>query len=162
MGQGYNPRRFRRGAPAVALPGGGTVSPTFYSEYANVLIFFLVGAAFVVLNVAVVSRLLRPHTAEANKDSTYECGEPTVGSAWVRFDIRFYTVALVFIVFDVEVAFLYPWAVVFQRLSGAGPFALLEMLIFVAILAVGLVYVWAKGDLDWVKSMDAQADRARP
>lgn len=134
-------------------------------DYLSVAVFTLVGAAFVILNVSVVSRLLRPHRREGVKAETYECGEEAVGSAWVRFDIRFYTAALVFIVFDVEIAFLYPWAVVFNRLAGLGqqavPFAgrafvLVEMLVFIIILVVGFVYLWAKGDLDWIKSVGTQ------
>jgi len=72
-----------------------------------------------------------------------------VGTPWMQFNNRFYTVALVFIIFDVEVVFLFPWAVVFKEL---GAFAFLEMFVFVAILAAGLVYAWAKGDLEWVRS----------
>lgn len=123
----------------------------------NVLVFTLFGIAFVVLSVAVLSRLLRPKVsppAEPAKEETYECGEPAAGSSWVRFDIRFYTVALIFLVFDVEVAFLYPWALVFRALreSKLGLFAFSEVLVFLVILAVGFLYCWRKGDLDWVKS----------
>jgi NADH-quinone oxidoreductase subunit A len=78
----------------------------------------------------------------------YECGEEPVGSPWVKFNIRFYMVALGFIIFDVETVFLFPWAVVFKEL---GLFAFVEMMIFVAILLVGLAYIWAKGDIEWVK-----------
>ncbi len=123
----------------------------------NVLVFAIFSAIFVILNVAIISRLLRPKKVEAAKETTYECGEPPVGSSWVRFDMRFYTVALVFLIFDVEVAVIYPWALVFKRLSGAGPFIFFEMLFFVLVLGVGLVYVWAKGDLEWVKSTITQA-----
>jgi len=85
-----------------------------YADFANVFIFLAFGAFFVVLNVSILSRLLRPTVKDAQKETTYECGEPPVGSGWVRFDIRFYTVALVFLIFDVEVAFLYPWAILFK------------------------------------------------
>jgi NADH-quinone oxidoreductase subunit A len=122
-------------------------------QYANVLFGLLFGVAFVLLNVAVLSRILAPRIKDPAKETTYECGEPAVGSAWVRFDMRFYTVALVFLIFEVEVAFLFPWAAVFHHFSKIGGlFAFLEVFVFVAILGVGLVYCWAKGDLEWVKS----------
>jgi NADH-quinone oxidoreductase subunit A len=82
---------------------------------------------------------------------SYECGEEPEGSAWIQFNIRFYVVALIFIIFDVEIIFLLPWAVVFKDL---GPFAFVEGLIFIAILVIGLAYVWAKGDLAWIKPGD--------
>lgn len=145
-----------------------------YFDYANVFIFLAFGALFVVLNVSILSRFLRPTVKEAAKETTYECGETPVGSGWVRFDIRFYTVALVFLIFDVEVAFLYPWAVLFQVArragiedaavagSGVAPwhysmFLFGEMLVFVGILVVGFIYVWAKGDLSWIKATDVAA-----
>ena len=79
---------------------------------------------------------------------SYECGEIPEGSAWVQFNIRFYVIALIFLIFDVEIVFLFPWAVVYQEL---GLLAFIEAFIFVLILVVGFVYVWVKGDLDWVK-----------
>ncbi len=134
-----------------------------------IFVFLLFGVAFVVVSVAVLSRILRPRAAPADepaKSETYECGEPAIGSSWVRFDIRFYTVALLFLIFDVEVAFLYPWGVVFDSLSdpeiGLGPFVFLEMFIFLAILVVGLVYCWRKGDLDWVKSSESHLRTSSP
>ncbi|MEC8895227.1 MAG: NADH-quinone oxidoreductase subunit A [Planctomycetota bacterium] len=122
----------------------------------NVLVFTLFGIFFVVLTVSILSRLLRPRVRsedEPGKLETYECGEPTIGSSWVRFDIRFYSLALIFLIFDVEVAFLYPWALVFKTLmnNGFGGFIFLEVLVFLCILMVGFVYCWAKGDLDWLK-----------
>jgi NADH-quinone oxidoreductase subunit A len=127
-------------------------------QYANVLFGLVFGALFVVLNISVLNRILAPKVKNAAKESIYECGEPAVGSAWVRFDMRFYTVALVFLIFEVEAAVMFPWAVVFERLRAAGEtgghgfFVVGEILVFVLILSVGLVYVWRKGDLDWVKS----------
>jgi NADH-quinone oxidoreductase subunit A len=127
-------------------------------EYANVLFGLIFGALFVVLNISVLNRILAPKVKNAAKESIYECGEPAIGSAWVRFDMRFYTVALVFLIFEVEAAVMFPWAVVFKRLrdwgseSGNGLFVFGEIIVFISILAVGLVYVWKKGDLDWVKS----------
>jgi NADH-quinone oxidoreductase subunit A len=130
-----------------------------YFDFANVLVCFVVACGFVVLNVSVISRLARPKVDSAEKTTTYECGEPTIGPAWVRFDMRFYTLALIFLILDVEVAFLYPWAVVFKSLQAAGSFVFWEMAVFLAILVAGFVYVWAKGDLDWVKSSTAQQRR---
>jgi NADH-quinone oxidoreductase subunit A len=124
-----------------------------YLSFANVLVFTVFGVVFVILNVSVLSRLLRPRVHDEEKLTTYECGEPPIGDSWVRFDIRFYAVALVFLVFDVEVAFLYPWGVVFRELAPvAGTFVFMEMLVFVVVLLVGFIYVWVKGDLDWIKS----------
>lgn len=130
-------------------------------ELLNVLTFLLVGIAFVIVVVEVVSRFLRPRirsSEEPAKEETYECGEPAMGSSWVRFDIRFYTVALIFLIFDVEVAFLYPWALLMKTLTAwkLGGFALIEVLLFLLILGAGFVYCWAKGDLDWVKSTKSQ------
>jgi NADH-quinone oxidoreductase subunit A len=148
-----------------------------YLDFTNILVFFIVGLIFVILNVSVLSRILRPSIPHEEKETTYECGEPAVGSSWIRFDIRFYTVALIFLIFDVEVAFLYPWAGIFKRsldevrearelgqaLTGAqasiGSFLFAEMLVFVLILVVGYVYVWAKGDLQWIKTITAQSDK---
>ncbi len=131
-------------------------------DLTNVFVFVVFSALFVIVAVSVLSRILRPTARppdEPAKMETYECGEPAIGSSWVRFDIRFYTVALIFIIFDVEVAFLYPWGVVFEDLQkiGYGAFVFLEALVFLAILVVGFVYCWRKGDLDWVKSSEGQA-----
>ena len=122
-----------------------------YFEFANVLVFTIFAAGFVVANL-VLARLLRPKSTDhGGKREIYECGEPTVGPAWIRFDIRFYTVALMFVVFDVEIALLFPWAAVFRDLvqEGYGLVVLVEALTFIAILMVGLAYVWARGDIDW-------------
>ncbi|MCC6764588.1 MAG: NADH-quinone oxidoreductase subunit A [Deltaproteobacteria bacterium] len=102
--------------------------------------------------------LVRPQNPGAAKLSSYECGEPATGSAWINFNIRFYLVALVFVVFDVELAFMYPVMAVFKRwvADGRGLAALGEILLFVGVLAVGLVYVWAKRDLEWVKGSPAE------
>ena len=138
-------------------------------QFLNILVFILVGIFFVIVTVALLSRLLRPSVhdpAEPAKRETYECGEPAIGSSWVRFDIRFYTLALIFLVFDVEVTFLYPWALIFKPLreygdSPLGLFLFAEVLLFIAILLVGFVYCWAKGDLDWVKSVSSQSKAER-
>ncbi len=111
-----------------------------------------------VLGGLLTARLIRPHRPNVEKLSTYESGEEPVGTAWGQFNVRFYIVALVFILFDVELVFLFPWATVFgqKELIAAtdglwGWFALSEMFLFIAILALGLAYVWAKGYLNWEK-----------
>lgn len=116
-------------------------------DFATALIFMMMAAAFVGITL-VISRLLQPRHPTPGKVATYECGELPVGSSWIQFNIRFYVIALVFIIFDVEIVFLFPWAVVFKEL---GLFAFVEMAIFVVILLVGLAYVWRKGDLEWDK-----------
>ena len=128
-------------------------------HFATVLVFFAWAIAFVG-GMLLLGSLVRPNNPEPIKLSTYECGEPPTGSAWINFNIRFYLVALIFVIFDVEVAFIYPVAVVFRDwvLKGNGLFALAEILVFVSILFVGLVYVWVKRDLEWLKKVPAADD----
>ena len=123
-----------------------------FFQFANVLVFFGL-SLLLVGGMLALGSLLRPQNPEPLKLTTYECGEPPTGNAWVNFNIRFYMVALIFVIFDVEVAFIYPVAAVFRQwvLKGQGLFALLEMMTFLGILFVGLVYVWVKGDLEWLK-----------
>ena len=130
-------------------------------DYANVLIFLGIGAFFIIFNLFLGS-LIRPKNPSAEKLSTYECGEEPVGGSWIQFNIRFYVVALVFIIFDVEIVFLYPWAVVVKDLMQYGWFAFVEMMIFVAILLVGLAYAWKRGALEWVVAQipDQSEERA--
>ena len=131
------------------------------SDFLVVLIFILFGASFVVLNIHILSKLLRKDAPGHVKGLAYECGEPSYGSSFIRFDIRFYVVALVFLVFDVEVVFLVPWAVALRGLAmeGMGPLAFGEAAVFVGILAVGLAYIWRKGDLEWIpKSLQMARD----
>ena len=117
------------------------------TEFGRVLIFLIVGVVFVAGGL-IMSWLLRPNRPYPSKLSTYECGETPIGDTRVRFNIRFYVVALIFLIFDVEVVFLFPWATVYKDL---GWFAFVEMLVFLAILFVGYAYVWRKGDLEWDK-----------
>lgn len=132
-----------------------------FFEFANLLVFTLVAVGFVVVNL-LLARLLRPKsTGGGGKLDIYECGEPTIGQAWIRFDIRFYTIALMFVVFDVEVALLFPWAAIFRDLvdGGLGMLALFEAGAFIAILMVGLAYVWARGDIDWSATRGVRGER---
>ena len=119
------------------------------ADYATVLVFILLGAVTVALMLG-ISRLIQPRNPTAVKLDTYECGEIPVGSSWVQFNIRFYVVALIFLIFDVEVALLYPWAVIFKKL---GLLAFVEAFIFIVILLAGLAYLWKEGDLDWVRTL---------
>ena len=131
-----------------------------FFDFANVLVFSALAVLFLAGMLALGS-LLRPNNPEPLKLTTYECGEPPTGNAWVNFNIRFYLVALIFVIFDVEVAFIYPVAAVFREWvdKGHGLFALAEIGLFLAILFVGLVYVWVKGDLEWLKNVPAVAER---
>ncbi|MBI3580155.1 MAG: NADH-quinone oxidoreductase subunit A [Ignavibacteriales bacterium] len=117
------------------------------TEFGNVFIFLIIGAMFVAGGL-IASWILRPNRPYPEKLASYECGEEPVGDAWVKFNVRFYVVALIFLIFDVEVVFLFPWALVYRQL---GLFAFLEMAVFLVILLVGFAYVWVKGDLDWDK-----------
>jgi NADH-quinone oxidoreductase subunit A len=121
---------------------------------ANILVFLGLALGFVAAILA-VGRLVRPRIPELNKEVVYECGEKPVGNAWIQFNFRFYLVAIIFVIFDVEVAFMFPVAVVFRDWVGRGDgvLALVEVLIFVLILFVGLIYVWSKGDLKWFKAV---------
>lgn len=121
-------------------------------DLASIFFFVVVGLS-VPLLMLTVGWLVRPHTPNPEKLTIYECGEIPVHAAWFNFNPRFYIVALVFLIFDVEVAFTYPVAVVFRTWAarGAGGFAFAELAVFVAILVLGLAYVWRRGDLDWIR-----------
>lgn len=97
--------------------------------------------------VLILAYFLRPKRPTPIKQSTYECGLESLGEIWVQFKIQYYLYALAFVIFDIEVVFLYPWAVAYNQL---GIFALVEMVIFLSILVYGLVYAWRKGALEWV------------
>ncbi len=124
-----------------------------YRDFLPVIFFIFLAIALVALPLVIQYIVSPRHNKTDNKQMSYECGEVPEGSAWVKFNVRFYVIALIFIIFDVEVIFLFPWAVIFQELSmnGLGLLAFVEMFIFVLILIVGFAYVWVKGDLDWVK-----------
>ena len=139
-----------------------------FSDFLIALVFLLFGVSFVILNIHILSKVLRKDHPGHVKGLAYECGEPSFGSSFIRFDIRFYAVALVFLIFDVEVVLLVPWAVALRGLtaSGMGLLAFAEAAIFVAVLTAGLVYVWRKGDIDWLpkglqQAREAEAERVR-
>jgi NADH-quinone oxidoreductase subunit A len=99
---------------------------------------------------------IRPHNPNKLKETAYECGEEPIGTAWANFNVRFYVVALIFIIFDVESALMFPVAAVFKKFNeiGLGGTLLMSILTFVSVLIAGIVYCWKKGDLDWVKSFN--------
>ena len=113
--------------------------------------------------------LIRPKQQNAEKGAIYECGEPTIGSGWIQFDLRFYVVALVFIIFDVEIALLWPWAVVYggggidpAELASVKMVALCDMLFFFGVIVAGFLYLWRFGYLDWVRSTASQSRAVGP
>lgn len=147
------------GAAAAPLAEGGV-------DLVQGMIVFLIAGLAMVLGALVVGWFLRPNLPHPDKMLPYECGEPAVGSSWVQFDLRFYVVALVFLVFDVEIALFYPWAVVFGggATPGATPDALAQvrtaalwdMLFFFGVIVVGFLYLWRFGYLDWVRAVTGQ------
>jgi NADH:ubiquinone oxidoreductase subunit 3 (subunit A) len=116
------------------------------SDYAF-LGLLLIAAILFPLAAMCMAFLVRPKKSGPVKNSTYECGLETMGETWVRFRVQYYIYALVFVIFDIETVFLYPWAVAYNQL---GLFALVEMFIFLGILVGGLLYAWRKGVLEWV------------
>lgn len=118
-----------------------------YEHFGIALAFGVI--AFLLMYVAfIIQKLVAPKNHTELKLDTYECGEVPEGEGWIQFNIRFYVIALIFIIFDVEVVFLFPWAVVFKDM---GFLTFIEVFVFISILLVGLAYVWVKGDLEWVK-----------
>ncbi|WP_071393295.1 NADH-quinone oxidoreductase subunit A [Bacillus tuaregi] len=117
----------------------------YQNNYLIVLIFLILG---IILPIVALffGKLLRPHKPETEKYTTYESGLEPYGDSRVQFNIAYYVFALMFVIFDVETVFLYPWAVAYEKL---GIFALIEMLIFVVMLVIGLVYAWKKKVLKW-------------
>ncbi|MCL2021065.1 MAG: NADH-quinone oxidoreductase subunit A [Betaproteobacteria bacterium] len=122
------------------------------ANYFPILLFVLVGLAVGILPV-VAGRLIAPHRPDAEKISAYECGFEAFGDARMPFDVRYYLIAIIFILFDLEIAFLFPWAAVFKDMALAdgnlGLFGFAVMTMFLVIILVGDAYAWAKGALDW-------------
>jgi NADH-quinone oxidoreductase subunit A len=116
------------------------------NNYIFIGLLLLLAVTFAVLPVIVV-RVIAPRKRSLAKGDTYECGVKTHGETWIRFRIQYYIYALMFVVFDIETVFLFPWAVSY---AGLGAFALIEMFVFLLILLAGLIYAWAKGVLRWV------------
>jgi len=122
-------------------------------DFLNVFIFLLVGI-FMVSVTLLISKIIHPRKITNEKLITYEYGEDPVGDSWLRFNNRFYIIALIFIIFDIEVVFLFAWALIYNNFvyNKLGMFAFVNMMIFVVIPLVGFAYIWVKGDLEWVKS----------
>lgn len=117
------------------------------TDFSSALIFIIMAIIIVIITL-ILSRLIHPRVFEPEKYEIYECGEESIGKAWIQFNNRFYVIALIFLIFDVEILLLYPWGVVFREL---GWVAYVEMFIFVGVLIFGLAYVWVNGDLSWDK-----------
>jgi NADH-quinone oxidoreductase subunit A len=117
----------------------------FYQQYGTIVALGIAGGALVAVAIG-LARLVAPRRLLPEKLTTYECGIDPVGEGWSQSQIRYYIYAFLFVIFDVEAVFLFPWAVVFERL---GMFAVVEMAIFIAILGAGLLYAWRKGVLKW-------------
>lgn len=116
------------------------------SDFFPLLVYFVFALLIGGLGLVGLSAILGPRKDTAEKLDTYECGVPPVGDARARFSIKFYVIGMLFILFDIEIVFLYPWAVMSQKM---GWFGFAEMAVFILILTVGLVYVWRKGALKW-------------
>ena len=139
-------------------------------QLAYILAFFVLGGPINVFAVLFLTSLVRPRRPSREKLTTYECAEVPIGSGWFRLNLRFYTVALIFIVFDAELITILPVATVYRDwvAASAGPQAFYELFLFIGILLIGLAYVWRKGDLEWFKQInadervdEASASRAR-
>ncbi len=123
------------------------------------IVILIILALLVAGGALLLSKVLRPHNPTDLKLTAYECGEEPVGTAWSNFNVRFYVIALIFIIFDVESALMFPVATVFQKFNqiGMGGTILVSIILFVLVLVAGVVYCWKKGDLDWVKSFNMAA-----
>jgi len=117
-----------------------------HNDWLFIGVFLVLAPVFPALAL-IVPRLIAPKKPNPIKQQTYECGIETVGSSWVQFRVQYYLFALVFLIFDVETVFLFPWAVAFDQLP---LFAVLEGVLFILILAFGLIYAWRKGALEWL------------
>lgn len=150
--------------PTSILAEGGV-------EFLQGVAIFAAAAFLMGFAVLLLGKLVRPNVRNPDKDTAYECGELPVGPGWVQFDLRFYVVALVFLVFDVELALFYPWAVVFggggadaakpatwEALQSVRWAALWDMLFFFGVIVVGFLYLWRFGYLDWVRAISAKVE----
>lgn len=120
-------------------------SGSYFYQYLFVGIFFVLALVFAAIPL-VLAWFLAPKKPSADKQATYECGLASKGDPWMQYHVQYYLFALIFVIFDIETVFIYPWAVAFKKL---GLFAFVEMAIFIAILAFGLIYAWKKKMLEW-------------
>jgi len=124
-------------------------------DFGNVFVFIILGLTMTFMIIA-VSKVFAPRVQDnVDKFTTYECGERPVGPAWILFNFRFYTVALAFLMFDIELALIFPCATVFRKWlrAGYGLLVIGEIVVFVGILFLGLIYLWSRGDLQWSKEV---------
>jgi NADH-quinone oxidoreductase subunit A len=129
-------------------------SDTYFPVVVQTILAILVAGALITLSFVLGKRV-----KDRVKDSPYECGIAPTGSARERFSVKFYLVAIVFILFDIEAVFLYPWAVVYRELK---MFAFVEMLLFIVLIVCGFFYIWKKGALDWSKEVPVLTSRRTP
>lgn len=118
------------------------------TEYLPIIFVFLLAAGFAIAAL-VATQLLSPRVKSAAKQKPYESGVDPVGTTHIKINVRYFIVALIFIIFDIEVVFLYPWAVIFKDFLAENMFILYEMIFFLAVLFVGYVYIWRKGVFEW-------------
>ncbi len=129
---------------------------TEITELGKAILYFLMGSIFIILGLF-TSWLLRPHRPNPEKNTNYECGEDPIGNAWSQFNIRFYVMGLIFLIFDVELILIFPWVYTFfdQEIllnnNLWNIFSFIEILIFILVLAIGLFYIWINQDITWVK-----------
>ena len=140
----------REGVPGGGSSGArqGTGVTNYFWQYGTIGGLALLGVAFPIIAFT-LNRMMRPRKPRPEKYTTYECGIDPVGQGWSQTQIRYYIFAFLFVIFDVESVFLFPWAVVFERFQNAGQ-VLVEMIIFIGILALGLLYAWKKKVLEWI------------
>ncbi len=117
------------------------------TDFGKILVFIILAAIFVAI-AFIINRFLRPARPTTEKLMTYECGENPVGTPWIKFNVRFYVVALIFLLFDVEITLLVPWSLVYKEF---GVYGFIVGILFLFILVLGMLYEWRKGDLDWVR-----------
>jgi NADH-quinone oxidoreductase subunit A len=138
------------GAPLV---GPSALHGNTNAELVVGIVLFALAGFVIAFGGLTVGRFVRPTMPHPEKALAYECGEPAIGDSWVQYDLRFYTVALVFVVFDVEVALLWPWAVVFRDMGAPAFWA---FLVFFLLIAIPFLYEWKSGYLNWVRDSTAQ------
>lgn len=128
-------------------------------DFSMVIMFLAMGAGFTLAALG-IGALIRPRRIVRARSATYECGEAPIGQSWYNFNPRFYMMALIFLIFDVEVVITYPVVTVLRQwaAAGSGWSAYLEILIFVVILVTGLIFLWAKGDLEWIKQLESREE----
>ncbi|MBZ0184584.1 MAG: NADH-quinone oxidoreductase subunit A [Melioribacteraceae bacterium] len=124
------------------------------TEFGKIFIFILVAILFTIIAIY-AAKLIRPSRPTKEKLDVYECGENIEGTPWVKFNIRFYVVALIFLIFDVEVVLLFPWALTYQDY---GIYGFLVGIIFLVVLGLGMAYEWRKGDLEWARPTPKKVD----